>query len=272
MQVRKRIGSQEFNIRLAGKGDPILLVHGFPLDHSMWAAQIEALSQTHSVIAPDLRGFGKSREASSINFLESISMLQFAEDLASILDVLNIGQPVHYCGLSMGGYIAWQFAQHEPKRLRSLILCDTKATADSLEAKQARLETAERVLTEGSEILALSMPEKLFSPKTLQEQPAVVASVQETIRATSPHIIAAALRGMAARPDMTSELVEINVPTLVIVGEDDVLTTPQEMQSIADSIPNARFAKISRAGHMAPLEQPDMVNQAILQFLSTPEG
>lgn len=263
MNIVKRIHGRNLHVVLAGAGDPILLVHGFPLDHSMWKEQVQVLSAEFMVIAPDLRGFGKSEGSAD----ETIEMADFADDLANLVSVLDLKKPVTFCGLSMGGYIAWQFFQRHRELLDRLILCDTKASADSAEAKQGRYETADRVLNEGPEFLANSMVEKLFSSTTRDSQPEIVVATQEVIRATSPATIAAALRGMARRPDLTDMLPLIDIPTLVIVGEEDAITTSTEMKSMAEKIPNAQFVEIRSAGHMAPLERADDVNSALLRFL-----
>ncbi len=267
MLLIKRVHGRDINIRIEGTGEPLLFVHGFPFDHTMWKHQISCFAKTNQVFAPDLRGFGASTGGEGLG--DVVAMEEFAADLSSLLGELSIHEPVHFCGLSMGGYIAWQFFRQHRSQLKSLIVCDTKASADSDEAKQARLETAAKVLAEGSGFLAVAMVEKLFSPRTLAVQPATVEEIQQTIRATPPASIAASLKGMAARPEMSEMLREIDVPTLVIVGEEDALTTPQEMQLIADTIPNARFVQIAGAGHMSPLEKPVEVNQAIGDFLSS---
>lgn len=260
----KRIQNKDFNIRIEGNGQPLLLVHGFPLDHSMWNAQVDYFSASFQVIAPDLRGFGASPSRD-----ETTTMSDFAQDLANLLQALDIQTPVHFCGFSMGGYIAWQFFQQHRRQLQSLILCDTKATADSPAARQLRDENAARVLQEGPEFLATSMPEKLFAQNTFAAHPAVVLKTQETIRATSSLTIAAALRGMALRPDVTDLLPTIDVPTLVLVGAEDAISTSLEMQGIADRIPYAQFREIANAGHMSPLEQPTEVNSVIEGFLNS---
>lgn len=262
MQLIKRFSEREFNIHLAGSGQPVLFVHGFPLDHTMWTAQIDHFSQRFQVIAPDLRGFGQSPGTDDL-----VSMKEFADDLSAILDELEIDTPVHFCGLSMGGYIAWQFRQLHPQRLKSLILCDTKATADTEEAKEVRRATAKRVLSDGSGFLAEGMPTKLFSPNTFEQNPQLIEQAQEVIRKTSAQAIAAASLGMAERPDMVDQLSKIETPALVIVGEDDSISTSQEMREISQQMQNAQFVEIPNAGHMAPLEQPALVNQAIEQFL-----
>lgn len=247
-----------------GDGPVVLLVHGFPIDHRMWREQIDVLSQTHRVIAPDLRGFGESPATTGI-----LAMTQFGDDLADLLEAMQITEPIVFCGLSMGGYIAWQFAHHYPEKLRGLILCDTKATADSEAALATREEVAEKVLADGPEFLTKSMPSKIFSDHTRQQNVELVEFVKQMIRDASQVGIAAASRGMALRPDMTALLPTISVPTLVIVGEEDELTSPQEMQTIADAIPQCQCVIIPKAGHMAPLEQPTIVNDALMRFLAS---
>ena len=254
----------ELNVLDQGRGPVVLLVHGFPVDHRMWREQIDTLSKTHRVIAPDLRGFGKSAATSGVN-----SMPQFADDLADLLERVDVTETVVFCGLSMGGYIAWQFAHHYPEKLRGLILCDTKATADAEAAVETRHQVAEKVLAEGSEFLSKSMPSKIFSAHTRKHQPELVEFVKQMIRDASPQGIAGASWGMALRPDMTALLPTLAVPALVIVGKDDELPKPQEMQAIAEEIPQSEFVSVANAGHMAPLEQPTIVNEAIIRYLDS---
>lgn len=245
-----------------GSGTPVVLVHGFPLDHTMWNAQIDALSESCRVIVPDLRGFGQSGVSDG-----TVTMQQFAGDLASLLDGLEIGQPVVLCGLSMGGYVALQFWQKYRSRLRGLILCDTRAVSDTPEMAAARLEMAERVLREGPAPLVEGMTPKLFAQTTAQAQPEMVDSLRRVMMDSSPKGIAAAARGMAQRPEMVSRLAEIDCPTLVIVGERDAISTLDEMRTIARAIPHARFVEIAGSGHMSPMERPAEVSAAILEFL-----
>lgn len=243
------IGPLTLNVHDQGGGPTVLLVHGFPLDHTMWGPQIDRLARTHRVVAPDLRGFGASDGLPGTS-----SMSQMADDLAHLLDRLSIREPVTLCGLSMGGYVAWQFWKRHPEKLGGLILCDTRAIADPPEVARARLVTAERVTSEGAVVLADSMLDRLFSSHTKTHRPEVVAATRRTILATSPVGAAAALRGMAERPDVTAWLGQIRVPTVVVCGEHDVISPPAEMQAIARAIPDARYVEVPRVGHMAPLE------------------
>ena len=264
--MRVRAGEVELQVLDCGTGMPILFVHGFPLEHSMWDAQVAHFSQHWRPIAPDLRGFSGSQCE-----LGMVSMEQMADDLNALLDSLNIKEPVVFCGLSMGGYVAFQFWRKYRSRLRALVLCDTRASADTPEAAGSRLKMADHVLRAGTESIAEAMLPKLFAPETFQKHPSVVGFERQKILAAAPEGVAAALRGLAERPDVTSYLSEIDLPTLVIVGENDAISSVEEMRTIAKSIRNAEFVVIPHAGHMTPLENPTAFNEAIEQFLARVE-
>ncbi len=260
--TRIRCGDESLSVSETGSGRPLLLVHGFPLDHTMWRGQIDGLSELCRVIAPDLRGFGQSDATNG-----TVKMEQFADDMAALLDQLGITEPITFCGLSMGGYVGWQFSQRHRSRVARLIMCDTRAIADTAEVAGFRRETAERALNEGAAVIESMMTPKLFAESTVHNQQEIVERTRHVMLETAPHGIAAALLGMAVRPDVTRMLPNIDVPTLVICGQHDVISTPVEMRGIAASIPNASFVEITGAGHMAPLEQPALVNTAIREFL-----
>ena len=250
-----------------GHGAPVFLVHGFPLDHSMWNAQIEALAEHTRVIAPDMRGFGQS-PLGDVDPDRGISMEQYADELAELLDDLKIVEPIVLVGLSMGGYIAWQFVRKYADRLRGLVQCDTRAIADTDEARAGRIKMADSVAEWGSARVAEMMGPKLFSARALEAQPELMNDVRRVVKNTPPATIAAAQRGMAARPDVTAMLLKIQVPTLVLVGADDAISSSAEMRTIADAIPNAEFVEIPNTGHMTTMEQPEAVNAALLAFLN----
>jgi 3-oxoadipate enol-lactonase len=256
-------GNVRLNVVERGKGRPLLLVHGYPLDHSMWRGQIDGLADRCRLIAPDLRGFGASGVTAG-----TVTMEQMADDLAGLLDALKITEPIVLCGLSMGGYVAWQFALKYRARLAKLILCDTRAAADSPEAAAGRLKTADKVLAEGAAPAAEALIPKLFAPETYQQQPKIVEETRQVILRTKPEGIAGALRGMAERPDVTVQLAQLDVPALLICGEHDGISPPSEMRQIASQMPHAKFVEIANAGHMAPLEQPAAVNAAMRDFLA----
>ena len=263
----RTVNGIELAVADEGSGPPLLLVHGFPLDHGMWNAQVEALSGQYRVIVPDLRGFGQSGVTEG-----KVTMEQFADDLAALLDALEVDEPVAFCGLSMGGYIGWAFWRNHRRRVRAMIMCDTRAAADTPEAAAGRLETADRVLREGPAPLVDAMLPKLLAEATLRSRPHLVESLRRVMLSTDPEGIAAAGRGMAERPDATSMLPRIDCPCLVLVGRFDALSTPDEMRTIADVIPGARFAEIPGAGHMAPVENPDAFNTVMIEFLGALKG
>jgi len=259
---RISIGDITLNVNVSGQGRPLLLVHGFPLDHTMWREQIDELSSGCRVIAPDLRGFGKSDVTEG-----KVTMQQLADDVAALLKALQVDQPVTFCGLSMGGYVAWQFCLRHSKMLERLILCDTRAVADTQEIAEFRLETAEQVARDGSTRLIENMMGKLFADESLSNSREFVEHTRQVMLATDPAGIAAALRGMAERPDMRNHLKDIHVPTLIVCGEHDVISPPEEMQEIASQMVHADYVEIAAAGHMAPLENSLAVNTAIREFL-----
>jgi len=258
-----KVGDVNLNFVERGNGTPLLLVHGYPLDHSMWRGQLDGLADGCRVIAPDLRGFGGSSVTPGV-----ATMVQMADDLAKLLDALQIKEPIVFCGLSMGGYVAWQFALRHRQRLAKLILCDTKAVADSADAAAGRRKTADQVLAKGAGVAAEALLAKLFAPETPKQQPQIVEATKQVILRTTPEGIAAALLGMAERPDVSGRLGEIDVTALVICGQHDAISPPAEMKEIAAKLPRGRFVEIAGAGHMAPLEQPDKVNAAIREFLA----
>jgi len=261
------VGSASFHVLDQGRGRPLLLVHGFPLDSTMWRAQVSEFSRDFRVLAPDLRGFGQSSPMTADDAV--ITMAQFADDLAALLGTLKIPEPVTFCGLSMGGYVAWQFAARHANKLARLILCDTKAAADTQEAAENRHRLAAKVLAEGSQVASDAMLPKLFSKRAIESKFPCVEETRQVILRTRPQTIAAALRGLAAREDFTAKLGSIRVPTLVLCGAEDVITPPAEMRTIAAAIAGAEYCEVPAAGHMSPLEDPQTVNRAIRKFLGS---
>ncbi|MCA9198044.1 MAG: alpha/beta fold hydrolase [Planctomycetales bacterium] len=264
MLTEKKVSTSlgELHVWDSQVGEPVLFVHGFPLDHSMWIKQSDRFADQYRVIAPDLPGFGMNASYSG-----TLTMKQMADALVEMLDGLELTQPVTVCGLSMGGYVAWQLILHYPERIEDLILCDTRAAADSDDVRQGRLKLAAQVLASGAGLVADSMPAKLFAPVTIESNKPCVEITRQVIQACPPETIAAALLGMAERPDVTGELPEIAHRTLVVCGEHDVITPPAEMEQMARSLPKAEFHLIPDAGHMAPLENPLRVNQVLESFL-----
>ncbi len=246
-----------------GEGRPLVLIHGFPMDYSIWAEQVQALASHYRVIAPDLRGFGHSSVTPG-----KVTVQQWSDDLAAMLDALKIGEPIVLGGLSMGGYVAFRFFQAHRSRLAALILCDTKAAADTPQAAAGRLETAQRVEREGSRFLADAMLPRLLAPATLDGKPGVVDRLRQMILAGDPVGYAATSRGLAERPNFTPLLPRIDCPTLLIVGRQDAISTAAEMNAMARAIPHSRIVEIDGAGHVTPLEAPGEVSRALWEFLS----
>lgn len=257
------LNDTHLHVRDMGSGPVVLFVHGFPLDHTMWSMQWDDLARDHRILAVDLRGFGQSGPVPD----SPLTMQQHADDLAALLDQLRVNSPVTFCGLSMGGYVAWQFWQRHQEKLAALILCDTRAAADSEEVARGRRYLAEQVLRNGNEQAGEDLLKKLFAEPSQTHCPDRIQATRDVIRRTAPASIAAAQRGMAERPDMRAHLAEIVCPSLVICGESDVITPPAEMRSMANQLGAADFAMIADAGHMAPLERPEATNRAIRAFL-----
>ncbi|MCK7624719.1 alpha/beta hydrolase [Streptomyces sp. RS10V-4] len=247
-----------------GSGEPLLLLHGHPFDRSMWRPQTAHFGRAGMrVIVPDLRGYGGSSVVPGKTPLEV-----FARDAAALLDHLGIGRCV-LGGLSMGGQIAMEFHRLFPERIRALLLADTFAAADTAEGRAVRLRTAERLLAEGMDGYAREALPKMIAPYHVTALPEVAAHVLGMMRGAPPEGAAAALRGRAERPDYTGMLPRIAVPTLVVVGGDDVFTPVADARLIHEAVPGSRLAVIERAGHLPNLEQPAEFNAALAEFLQS---
>ena len=258
-------------IRLAysdtGTGSPVaLLVHGFPLNRSMWDPQRGSLrSMGVRVIAPDLRGFGASESGPP----GPLTMEQHADDLVALLDVLGVSEPIVFVGLSMGGYVGFALWRRHPERVRAFVFADTRASADTATAREDRLRIARLAEEFDSPQPAIdSMLPRLLSPH-LRAGSLPERLVRGMMAGSSAQAVANGQRGLAARADSSPTLSTITVPTLVIVGEHDVLTPPDESRLIAEGIPNARLVIIDQAGHMSNLENPEAFNDALLAFVET---
>jgi len=260
-----RVNDIDVSFQTRGQGRPLLLVHGFPLDHSMWRFQFEVLARDYKVIAPDLRGFGQTTRGTA-----SVSMKQFAEDLVGLLEALSINDPVTYCGLSMGGYIGWEFWRNFPDRLCRLIQCDTRSIGDTELIARGRRQMAGRITEQGpngSALAAETMIPKLFSEYSAQAVPERVSQLKKVIANSDHQMIAETQLALATRADVTTWLPDIDIPALLICGEHDAISPAEEMKVIADAMPNVKLEIIENVGHMAPLEHPLAVNNVIRQFL-----
>lgn len=235
----------------------LLLLHGFPLSPAMWNRQKAAFAAAgYNVLTPELR-----TEQSPA------TMRLLADRAIAAMDEAGVPSAI-VVGFSMGGYVAFEIADRFPERVGGLILTCTKAEADAEEAKKGRKELAANVMERGAIAAADSMLGRLFSPKTPDRAPEIIEEAKQIILSSSPQAIAAAALGMAERSDRTAMLSGINVPTLVIVGEDDAITPPHIARDMAAAIPGAELAFIPEAGHMVNMEQPEAFHNIVLSWLN----
>jgi pimeloyl-ACP methyl ester carboxylesterase len=238
-----------------------VLLHGFPFDRSMWRGQASSLGGEFRVVAPDLRGFGETPAGEGEMTMESL-----AEDVAALLDDLNLPRVV-MGGLSMGGYVAFEFFRKFPERVRALVLADTRPQSDNEDARRGREETAQRALKEGMEPIVESMLPKLLASGTRERGGEVVEAVRALMLGTRPESAAAALRAMATRRDQTDLLPTINVPTLLVVGAEDSITPPADAEAMNAKIEGSRLVVIEGAGHLSNVERPEEFDRALVEFL-----
>jgi pimeloyl-ACP methyl ester carboxylesterase len=243
-----------------GGGAALVLLHGFPFDRSTWRGQSEALGGEFRVVAPDLRGLGETTPGGAVT-IEAM-----AEDVAALLDELSLGRVV-LGGLSMGGYVAFEFFRKFPGRVRALVLADTRPQADTEEGRRTREENARRVLKDGMGPIVESMLPKLLAAKTRERGGEVLEGVRALMLGTSPEGAAAALRAMALRRDQTELLPSINVPTLIVVGDEDSITPPADAEALKTKIEGSRLVVVEGAGHLSNVEQPEQFNRALVEFL-----
>ena len=246
-----------------GRGLPVVFLHGFPHDRSLWSHQRVALASRIRCIVPDLRGFGESTGVAH-------DIDAYADDVVRLLDHLEIEDAV-VCGLSMGGYIAMALWRRNPSRVRGLVLCDTRAGADSAEQRAARNETIEKVRRDGVTVLADLQLGKMVGQDTHANRPDVVESMRAMMSRQSVSAVTGALQALRDRPDSRETIGSITVPTLVIVGEDDTLTPPSEAEAMIALLPaaaGARLERIAGAGHVSCFERPAAVTHALADFLA----
>ncbi len=264
------IGATPFAVHTRGSGIPLLLLHAFPLDHSMWEAQ-EPLADAVRIIAPDQRGFGATPGEPTITSIGAM-----ADDAVAVLDALHVAEPAFVCGVSMGGYIAQHVAARHPERVRGLILCDTKLDADTPEARAGRAGLAAKVGRRGAGLLADTMLGTLLAQSAeargRARRPAIEELLRQTIARQPVATIQAALAAMGQRPDMTETMQSLPIPTLLVVGEEDTFTPPAIMQRMESILPDARLLIVPQAGHLVPLEVPEVFNAAVLAFLHAVAG
>ncbi|MEO5762035.1 MAG: alpha/beta hydrolase [Vicinamibacteria bacterium] len=255
------IGGAEIQYQDKGNGAVVLFLHGFPLSLAMWDGQ-EALASRNRVVRFDARGFGQSQVGDSL-----LTMDRIADDAAVLIEKLRLG-PVILAGCSMGGYAAFSFVRKHAPLLRGLILVDTRAGADTQDARISRRELAGRVGREGARVAMESFLPKTLGETTKKSRADVVAKVKDMMLATPPQAIVNALNGLAARSDSTPTLREITVPTLIVCGEEDVLTPVLESEKMQREIKGSELVVIPKSGHLPSMETPDEFNALVSAFLS----
>ena len=247
----------------AGSGWPVVLLHGFPLTAEMWRPQLESVPHGWRYIAPDLRGFGSAATP------PARTMEEFAEGVVQFLDAIRLDKAA-IGGLSMGGYVTFGVLRQAPERFNAVILADTRATADSEQGRAGRSQMLDTVRAKGVSAVADEVRPTLLGESTRRARPDVELRVREIAAANTIGALAGAIEAMRDRPDSTSLLERISVPTLVLVGEEDTLTPPADAQAMRARIGRAHLVDIPRAGHLSNLEAPEEFSAALADFLVAP--
>jgi 3-oxoadipate enol-lactonase len=265
MRQSVRMSGRHFAyLETGGADDPALvLVHAFPLHASMWQPQLADPPRGWRLVAPDLAGFGSSDDRDG----EAVALEDYAEDLATLLDGLGIARAV-VGGVSLGGYVALAFARLHPERLSGLVLADTKAPADTAEARAGRDRMLQLLRDRGTGGVADEMLPRLLGDSTRRDRPALVDDVRAMILANDPRGLHRAILRLRDRPDATPGLASLRLPVLVVVGEEDTLTPVAEAERLQSGIAGAQLARIPAAGHLSTLEQPGAVGRLLADFLA----
>jgi 3-oxoadipate enol-lactonase len=261
-----RSGDAEIAYEVLGDGAPMVLLHPFPANRDLWKPAALALVSRYRVILPDLRGHGDSGIGEG-----PATMEKHALDVARVLDAEDVGRAV-FAGVSIGGYVLFECWRRFRGRVAGLALANTKAPADTAEARASRLQAAAEVLERGTEPFFTSTAPKLLGKTTFTTRPDLVEGALRMMRKMSAEDVAAVQRGMAERPDSIETLKTINVPTLVITGDEDTLTGIAEAELMRRHISGSEMKVIGRAGHYSPWEQPEEVGKLLRQFVDGVNG
>ena len=234
-----------------GKGSPLVLLHGFPLDHHLWDEVVPLLEDTFDVILPDLRGFGESTTVDS-----PYSMDDYASDIAGLLDQLGV-QKAAIVGHSMGGYAALAFARLYPERVSGLGLVSSQVLADAPERKEGRYKSAADVSANGIESVVATMTPKFTSDERLQSYARISMEQQQ------PAAYVGALKAMAERADSTALLPSFSFPVVIVHGDTDALIPIDRAREVKEALPQAHLVEISGAGHIPMLEAKEKTAEAL---------
>ncbi|MDQ3050626.1 MAG: alpha/beta hydrolase [Bacteroidota bacterium] len=270
METTHKTGTDLFadvdNLKIAyddmGTGKiPLIFIHGFPFDKSMWELQMKALSKNNRAIAYDIRGYGKSSANAS-----PASMTLFADDLIKFMDALEIDKAI-VCGLSMGGYILLNAVHKYPDRFKAIILSDTQCIADSPEAKEGRGKTIATIREGKKSEFTEGFIKKVFIAESLESKKDSVNKIKEIVMATSDATIIAGLTALAEREETCSNMNRVEVPALVICGDGDVVTPLEQSRVLNSRLANSSLVIIENAGHLSNMEQPENFNRKISEFI-----
>ncbi len=254
-------GDIEIGYEDVGKGLPVVFLHGFPHDRSLWSPQLGALMDRCRCIAPDMRGFGESAVQGPY------TMNRYADDVVALLDALHIERAV-VTGLSMGGYVAFALWRRHRSRIRALVLADTRAGADNTEGRAKRRAMIDTVRAEGMEPIVDAQVTGMLGKTTREKHPELADSVRRMLARAPAEGVIGALEAMIGRPDSTETLPTIDVPTLIVVGDEDVLTPPKEARAMHEGIRGSRLEVLAGAGHLSNLERPAAFNHVVSEFVS----
>lgn len=251
----------ELVYEIIGQGPPVVLLHPFPVHHEFWLPAAQALSTRYRLILPDLRGHGDSGAGEG-----PATMEKHAADVVRICDHVGIARAA-FAGVSIGGYLMFEFWRRYRERVAVLALCNTRPQAETPETRAARLKSAADVLERGTGPFIEGMMPRVFGKTTLTNRPDLTDAAQRMMRKMSPQAVNLVQKGMAERPDSVSTLKTINVPTLIIGGDEDVATPVADAELMRQKIPGAQLKVIPRSGHYAVFEQPEEAGSVLRQFL-----
>ena len=258
---RIKSGDAEIAYWSLGDGAPVVLLHPFPANHEFWQPVTQTLATHYRLILPDLRGHGESEVGEG-----PATMEKHAADIARVMDAADVGR-APLIGVSIGGYVLFEFWRKKRGRVAALGLCNTKAPADNAEGRAGRLQAANDVLERGTEPFFESMIPRLLGRTTRETRPDLVDGALRMMRQMSPADVAQVQRGMAERPDSVETLKTINVPTLLVTGDEDISTGVNEAELMHQHIAGSQLKVIPKAGHYSPWERSDSASILLRQYL-----